>query len=138
MKLRHLLVANSLVVFIFGIAFAAWGPKMLPLYGVDYPGAATVWSGGAFARTCGVVLFCIGAVLWVARNVHVSKTQRALALTLLSANSIGFLVASALQIAVWETAMGNVTVILLLVFSLCYVYTLFAPMKRRETEESLA
>ena len=87
------------------------------------------WAAASFARLAGAVSVCFGILLWAVRDVGAQQAQRRVAAALLAANSFGFLIAGAQQIAIWETAMGMVTVAGFFLFAIGYTYYLFGALR---------
>lgn len=88
MKLKHLLVINTVIGFVYGIPLLLLPATMLSLHGLAQD-PATMLVGQFF----GVGLVAIGLLTWLARNVTDSKAQGAIILALLISDVIGVVIA---------------------------------------------
>ena len=79
MKLSTLMVTNSIIAFLFGIAFVLIPWQVFSLYGAGEPNPALNYAGQLF----GVSLVTIAALTWSARNAGDSDARKAIVLALL-------------------------------------------------------
>ncbi len=87
MKLRNLLIINTIIALVYGISFVLAPATVLSLYGMTQ-GTSEALAGQFF----GVALIAIGLLTWFARDVADSEAQRAIILALLISNVIGVIV----------------------------------------------
>ena len=100
------------LVAVLGFVIAGWAPlafevlsgRALPAPVASDQAAMTVWSGVAFVRAFGAVLFGIGAVLWAA-NARTPRPRITHAALFLSAVFAALIVAVQ-QVAIWSNATG--------------------------------
>ena len=115
MKFKHLVLLNSLVVFLFGAAFMVRPFDMMALYGV-------IQNAWGVTGLLAVTLVGFGLVLSsIAYTVPVEK-QKPVAVALLLANLLAFAISLAQQQALWNTRMGWVTAGVYLIFVFGYGY----------------
>ena len=119
LKLKHLLVANALVLGGSGISAVLGPAKVLSLYGVALGREVIL-----MAQYAGLGSIAIGLVAWFNRDVEERKTQRAISLAFLITYVI------AIVISVQGTISGIIKVgwpiiLLYLLLALCYAYFLF-------------
>ena len=87
MKLKHLLIINTVVCLVYGIILVLSPATMLSLHGVAQdPGTRLM------GQYFGSALIGIGLLTWLARNVADSEAQGAIILALLIANVIGIVI----------------------------------------------
>ena len=104
--------ALGLLVAVIGVGLALWAPpafEMLTGHRLPFPaandGAAmVVWSGVAFLRVFGAVLFGIGAVLW-SSNAR-AATSRGIRLALFLSSVFASLLVWSQQVAIWANSVG--------------------------------
>ena len=87
MKLRSLLVINTIVCLVYGIILVLTPATMLSLHGLPQ-GPGEKLMGQYF----GSALIAVGLLTWFARNVADSEAQGAIILALLIANVIGIVI----------------------------------------------
>jgi len=114
--MRVLIRILGFLVASLGFGLALWGPPAferlsghsLPIPVATDPAAMTVWSGVAFVRVFGAVLFGIGATLWAshARNPRPRALHAVLFVSFLFAG----LIVWAQQVAIWGNTVGWVLV----------------------------
>jgi hypothetical protein len=100
------------VVATTGLVLTGWAPgvftlltqQQLPPAVSSDSAAMAVWSGVAFVRVFGGVLFGVGAVLWVT-NASVVRV-RAVQTTLFFSFALATAVVAAQQIAIWTNGVG--------------------------------
>ena len=115
MKFKHLVLLNSLVVFLFGAAFILRPLDMMALYGV-------VQSGWGVTGLLAVTLIGLGLVLSSIAYTVPEERQRLVTVALLLANLLAFAISAAQQQAIWNTRMGWLTAGVYFVFVLGYGY----------------
>jgi hypothetical protein len=102
----------GLVVMSVGLGLAGWAPpafemlsgQVLPAPVAANEAAMAVWSGIAFVRVFGAVLFGMGAVLWTS-NARVPRPRATQGVLFVSSAFAGLVVA-AQQVAIWANAVG--------------------------------
>ena len=118
------MVFNAVVLLAFGIVFANAGP--VEIYGVPTPDWTSrdpqEWAAVGFGRFLGVVCVAFGALLWVTSRVAELDPRPPVAGTLLAVNLLGSLWLVGVQLAMWESVAGWVTVGAHLFFALGYGY----------------
>src|SRR5262245_42363239 len=110
--MRVLNGAVGILVAAAGGWIALWAPpafetltgSTLPVPAAAEPAAMAVWSGVAFLRVVGAVLFGIGVVLWAASAPVVNP--RRVQTALLISSAFAGLVTWAQQVAIWTNAVG--------------------------------
>ena len=102
----------GLVVMSVGLGLAGWAPaafevlsgQVLPAPVATDQAAMAVWSGVAFVRVFGAILFGMGAVLWTS-NARVPRPRATQGVLFVSSAFAG-LVVTAQQVAIWANAVG--------------------------------
>ena len=115
MKFKHLVLLNSLVVFLFGAAFIVRPFDMVALYGV-------VQNSWGVTGILAVTLIGLGLVLSSIAYTVPAERQRPVVVALLLANLLAFAISMAQQQALWNTRMGWVTAGVYLFFVVGYGY----------------
>jgi hypothetical protein len=129
MIFRRVVTAHAWIICLAGILFTGWGPLLLPLYG--FHAAAEVFpAAGSFVRLAGVGMIALGALLGAVRVVEEPRLQRRIARVLVESHLVAIAVATAQQIAIWETPVGWATVALFLLVTAAYVALLYLPQWR--------
>ena len=119
MKLKTLLVLNSVVGAGSALTAILFGEKVLSMYGVDSNPAASLMGRYSALGTIAMVL-----VSWCARNVEDRKAQRAIILAFLITNIIGVIISvSGIISGVMKDGWPVVGIYLL--FALGYAYFQF-------------
>ena len=121
MKLRTLMVINTVISAVFGIAFVLIPGKVLSLYGVQ-PSPALHYMGQLF----GVSLVTFAVLTWSARNADASDARKAIVLSFFIGDGIGFIVALIAQLGSIVNTLGWSTVVIYLFFAFGYGYFHFA------------
>lgn len=121
MKLKTLLVFNTIVALVFGISFVLIPATVAGLYGIT-PSPGTNLAGQFF----GVTLIGIGLICWLARNIADPGAQRAIILAQLISAVIGVIVAVMGTISGVMNAVGWSAVVIYLLLALGYAYFQFA------------
>ena len=124
LTLRNFMVFNAVVLLAFGIVFANAGP--VEIYGVPTPDWTSrdpqEWAAVGFGRFLGVVCVAFGALLWVTSRVAELDPRPPVVGTLLAVNLLGSVWLLGVQLAMWESVAGWVTVGAHLFFALGYGY----------------
>lgn len=115
MKFKHLVLLNSVVLFLFGAAFMVRPFDMVALYGV----VQTSWG---VTGLLSVTLIGFGLVLSSIAFTVPAERQKPVAVALLLANLLAFAISLAQQQALWNTRMGWVTAGVYLFFVFGYGY----------------
>ena len=117
--MKMLITIFSIVVMGLGLALSGWGPSAfeyltgyeVPTPDGSDPHAMTVWSGIAFVRVFGALLFGLGAILLAIALRHDSLTvERAVFATCLYAGAVAGIQAQ----SIWNGWWGFVLAALLL------------------------
>jgi len=120
MKLRSLLVINTIVSLVYGIILVLTPATMLSLHGVTQ-GPGEKLMGQYF----GSALIAIGLLSWLARNVADSEAQRAIILALLISDVIGLIVSVLGTVSGVMSAFGWSAVGIYLLLALGFAYFQF-------------
>lgn len=124
LTLKNFMVFNAVVLLVFGFVFANGGP--VEIYGVPAPDWSSQdpqeWAAISFGRFLGVVCVGFGALLWATSRVAELDPRPPVAGTLFAANLLGSLWLLGVQIAMWESIAGWVTVGVHLFLALGYGY----------------
>ena len=117
MKLSTVMIINTVVAVVFGIAFVIVPAQLVSLYGVTAD-PALKYMGQLF----GAALLALALVTWSARNAPDSDARNAIALGLFVGYAIGFIVALIGQLNNVVNALGwlNVVIYLALTFGFGY------------------
>jgi hypothetical protein len=115
MKFKHFVLLNSLVVFLFGMAFMLRPLDIMALYGV-------VQSGWGVTGLLAVTLIGFGLVLSSIAFAVPEERKQPVTVALLLANLLAFVISLAQAQAIWNTRMGWVTASVYLVFVVGYAY----------------
>jgi Ca2+/Na+ antiporter len=117
MKLSTLILIMALLSLLWGAGFILLPEAMWSMYGL------TLNSNGIYvSRELGAVFFMLGVILWLARNIADSKTQRAIALGLFIGNVVGCIVTLVGQFSTGVNAMGWIGAVLYLLLALGFGY----------------
>ncbi len=120
MKLSKLLLVNSIVSGVFGIAFVLIPWQVLKFYGVQADPALN-YMGQLF----GAAIFGFAVLSWSARNAGPSEARKAIVLALFIGNCLGFVVALIAQLGNVVNALGWSTVAIYLLLALGFGYFQF-------------
>lgn len=121
MKLSQVFAVNTVVNFLYGVAFVVIPVPLVALYGVELsPG------GVAISRLFGAALIGVGGILWRLRAAP-PEVAHWVALPLFVSSSIGFVVYVQAMLAGSIAALGWGVVALYGAFSALYGYFAFAP-----------
>ena len=117
--MKILMVINTIVALIFGIAFVLVPDSVVSLYGV-IASPQLLYIGQLF----GAALIGFGVLTWLARNAAVAEAKKAIVPALFMGHVIGFIVALIGQIRWVVNALGWSTVAIYLLLSLGFGYFL--------------
>jgi len=121
MKFNTFMVIYAVVSAVFGLGFVIMPGLILPIYGVE-PDASLKLIGQLF----GAVLISLALLAWLVRNLRDSETQRAVILSLLVGEALGFIVAFIGQLNGVFNALGWSVIAVYLFFTLGLAYLLFS------------
>jgi hypothetical protein len=120
MKLSNLLGINAVIAFVYGISYQIAPTTILSLYGVTYgPGEIFL------SRLFGAALIGIALLMWLARNISDSETQRAIILSMLVYDIIGVIVTVNATVSGVMNAVGWTAVAVFSFLALGYAYFQF-------------
>ena len=121
MKLSALMVINTIVCLVFGVAFAVIPWQVFALYGVE-PSLQLNYMGQLF----GAALLAFAILTWSARKADDSDARKAILLALFIGDVIGLVVALLGQFSGVVNAMGWSTVVIYLLLAIGFGYFRFA------------
>ena len=128
LTLRNLMLFNAAVLLAFGFVFANAGP--VEVYGVPVPDWSSrdsqEWAAIGFGRFLGVACVGFGALLWATSRVANLEPRPPVAGTLFAVNLLGSVWLLGVQLEMWETVAGWVTVGVHVFFALGYGYFVVA------------
>jgi len=120
MKLSTLFTANAIFAAILGLAFVSMPEIAMSFFGV------TLGPGGVYvARLLGGVLLGVAVLTWSARNAGESEARKAIILSRLVCETLGFIVTLLGQLTGVVNALGWLTVAITLLFALGFGYFQF-------------
>jgi DMSO reductase anchor subunit len=120
MKLKTLMIINTIVAIVFGLSFIIIPTQVYSLYDITADEQLIY-----MARLFGTVLIGFGILTWMARNATDSDARKAIVLALFIADSIGFVVALLGQLSNVVNALGWSTVAIYLLLALGFGYFQF-------------
>ena len=120
MKLKTLMIINSIVAIVFGVLFVIVPTHVYSLY--DFTADEHLVFMG---RLFGGALIGFALLTWIARNATDSDTRSAIVYALFTADAIGFVVALIGQIHKVVNVLGWSTVVIYLLLALCFGYFQF-------------
>ena len=121
MKLSTLMVINTVISAVFGIAFVLIPWQVYSLYGVE-PSPQLNYMGQLF----GAALIAFAILTWYARNASDSDVRSAIILALFIGDGIGFIMALIGQLGNVVTNFGWSTVAIYLFLTLGFGYFRFS------------
>jgi FtsH-binding integral membrane protein len=121
MKLRTLMVINTILAAVFGIGFVLAPGQVASLYGND-PTPILNFTAQLFGGT----LIAFAVLTWSARNDTDSDSRRAIIFALLVGTVIGFIVSLIAQLGRVVNALGWSTVAIYLFLAIGFGYFHFA------------
>ena len=129
MNLRTLMVINTVIAGVFGIAFVLIPWQVLSLYGVQ-PNPAINYIGELF----GAALIAFAVLTWTARNAAESDARTAIVRALFIGDAVGFILALIAQLGAVVNDLGWSTVIIYLFFAVGFGYFHFTKPSTEKTE----
>jgi hypothetical protein len=121
MKLSTLMVINSIIAFVFGIAFVLIPWQVLSLYGTQ-PSPELNYVGQLF----GGALLAFAVLTWTARNAGESDARKAIVKALFIGDGVGFIVALIAQLNNVVNNLGWSTVVIYLLLAIGFGYFSFS------------
>ncbi len=121
MTLKNLMIINTIISTVFGIAFVLIPWQVYPLYGVE-PTPFLNYMGQLF----GAALVAFAFLTWFARNAADSDARKAIILALFAGDSIGFIVSLIAQLGGVMNSLGWSTVVIYLLLAVGFGYFQFA------------
>jgi hypothetical protein len=126
MKLRYLLLLNSIVALIFAAGLLLAPKTMLGLFGISVGTSSSFNASLNFvAQLLGAALTLPGLLGWFAAGITEASARRSVAVSLFVFQIIGFAVSLLGMLSNVMSVTGWAVVGLFLVFALGYVYFLF-------------
>ena len=117
MNLRILMIINTIIAGLFGIAFVIIPWQVLSFYGIQ-PNAPINFIGELF----GAALIAFAVLTWSARDVEDSDARKAIIRALFFGDAIGFILAFIAQLGGVVNNMGWSTVIIYLFLAVGFGY----------------
>ena len=121
MKLSTLMVINTIICAVFGIAFVLLPSQVYSLYDLE-AGPQLNYMGQLF----GAALIAFAILSWSARNAEASDARKAIVLAFLIGDGIGFFVALIGQLGGVVSTLGWSTVAIYLILALGFGYFQFS------------
>jgi len=121
MKLKTLMVINTVVAAVYGIAFVIIPWQVHSLHGVQ-PNPEINFVGQLF----GGALITFAVLTWSARNADASDARKAIVLALFIGDAIGFIIALIAQLGGIMNSFGWISVLIYLLLALGFGYFQFA------------
>ncbi len=129
MNLRTLMVINTVIAGVFGIAFVLIPWQVLSLYGVQ-PNPAINFVGELF----GAALIGFAVLTWTARNAADSDARTAIVRALFIGDTVGFILALIAQLGAVVNNLGWSTVIIYLFLAVGFGYFHFTKPSVKKAE----
>ena len=120
MKLKTLMIINSIVAIVFGVLFVIVPAQAYSCYNITAD-EQLIYMGRLF----GSALIGFALLTWIARNANDSDARRAIVYALFTADCIGFIIALIGQINNVVNALGWSTVAIYLLLALGFGYFQF-------------
>ncbi len=117
MNLRILMIINTVIAGVFGIAFVLIPWQVLSLYGVQ-PNPPINFIGELF----GAALLAFAVLTWTARNAGESDARKAIIRALFIGDAVGFILALIAQLGAVVNNVGWSTVIIYLFLAAGFGY----------------
>ena len=121
MKASYLFVVNSIVALVYGLPTLFIPSQLLALDDVELTAG-----GFIFARLFAAALLSFGLLNWLIRSIQPSPEGQAIAMALLVADAIGFLVTLLAQLDGTVNALGWSHVVIYLLLTIGFGYMRFA------------
>jgi len=115
------MVINSIIAFVFGIAFVLIPGQVLSLYGAQ-PSPELNYVGQLF----GGALLAFAVLTWLARNAAESDSRKAIVKALFVGDGIGFIVVLIAQLDNVVNNLGWSTIIIYLLLAIGFGYFSFS------------
>ena len=129
MNLRTLMVINTVIAGLFGIAFVLIPWQVLSFYGVQ-PNPAINYIGELF----GAALLAFAVLTWTARNAADSDARTAIVRALFIGDAVGFILALIAQLGAVVNNFGWSTVIIYLFLAVGFGYFHFTKPSAKKAE----
>jgi hypothetical protein len=131
MKFSSVLTLNAAIWIAAGIAFAVYGPLMLPYFAIPELNLSNLayWQIAAFARLFGAALFGAGMLMWALRSVGSplsGSSRRGVIMALLIGSLFGLIVSAVQQTSIWGMPAGWILTAVFLFFTLAYAALLYS------------
>lgn len=120
MKIRTWLLIKAWVDIITGLGFL-----ILPVQAVGALGVATDEAGLAVARFFGQAMFLMGLMLWMVRNVHEPRSQKAIASAVVVGDGVGAIVALRTTMVGTINAFGWVIMAVYIILAIGFALTIY-------------
>ena len=130
MKLKTLLIINSIVAIVFGVVFVIVPSKVLSLYGHGTGDVMDILN--YMGQLFGAALIGFGLLTWTVRNSADSDAKQAIVFALFVSEGIGFVVALIGQISNVVNVLGWSTVAIYFLLALGFGYFQFSKTKSSE------
>ena len=121
MKLKTLMIINTIVTLVFGIAFVLIPWEVYKIYGPESNDVLN-YMGELF----GAALIGLGVISWRAKNAESSESLNAIILGFLIGDFVGFIVALIAQLNNVVNIFGWTTVLIYLLLDMGFVYFYFS------------
>jgi hypothetical protein len=128
MKLKTLMIINTIVAIVFGVTFVIAPAQVYSLYGITAD-EHLIYMGRLF----GSALIGFALLTWLARNTTDSDAQWAIIYALFTADCVGFIVSLIGQISNVVNGFGWSTVVIYLLLALGFGYFLFIKIAPSQT-----
>jgi len=128
MKLKTLMIINTVVAIVFGIAFVLIPWQVYKIYG---PGTSEILN--YMGQLFGAALIGFGLISWKVRNAADSDAMRAIIFAFFVADSIGFIVALIGQLNNVVNVFGWSTVVIYLLLAIGFGYFQLSKTKSSES-----
>jgi hypothetical protein len=127
MKLKTLMIINTIVAIVFGVTFVIVPAQVYSLYGITAD-EQLVYMGRLF----GSALIGFALLTWLARNATHSDARWAIIYALFTADCVGFIVALIGQVSNVVNTLGWSTVAIYLLLALGFGYFQFIKTSSKE------
>jgi len=119
MKIRNWIIFKAWVDMVTGLGFLLFPTQSIIIWGAETDPTAI-----AIARFLGQVMFLLGLMLWMLRNVHDARVHKAIASAVVVGDTVGFIITIRTTLAGNINAIGWVIAALYLVLALGFGYIL--------------
>jgi hypothetical protein len=121
MNISLLMIINTIIAAIFGIAFVLFPGQTLALYGVSTDAAFRL-----VAELFGAALVGYAVLTWSARKAAASEARNAIVLALFVTDGLGFILSLVGQLQGIPNALGWLDVVIYLLLALGFAYFRFS------------